>query len=150
MKRTGILVAIVAILVAALSGVAVAAGEPLSPLALLTGTDGPDRLEGTANPDTINAFAGNDRAFGRGSGDVVRGGTGRDTISGGSGNDALYGGGGNDFIDARTVNGDPANVERGEDKVYCGTGSDDQVVANRFDFVASDCEHVSRSGRDGG
>ena len=74
----------------------------------------------------------------------------RDVISGGRSNDALHGGAGNDFIDARTVNGDPANIAQGKDRIHCGADEGDQVAANRFDYVAPDCEHVSRSGQSGG
>ncbi|MEJ7843055.1 MAG: hypothetical protein WKF95_14930 [Rubrobacter sp.] len=71
-------------------------------------------------------------------------------LYGGSGNDALNGDAGNDFIDGFTVSRDPANPEQGKDRIYCGAGRDDQVVANPFDYVAPDCEHVSRDGIDGG
>ncbi len=34
--------------------------------------------------------------------------------------------------------------------IRCGAGGDDKVMVDPFDYVAPDCGHVSRDGRDGG
>jgi Ca2+-binding RTX toxin-like protein len=147
MKRTAMtMVMTVAVLVVALSGAALAT----SSYPFVYGTDGPDRISGTAQPDNVKALGGADLVSGRGDGDLLYGNSGRDVVAGGPGRDALYGGSGNDFIDGLTVKGDPANPERGKDTIHCGDGRDDTVVANPFDYVAADCEHVSRDGRSGG
>ena len=137
--------AVAAAMTALSAGTAVATSDPF-----VHGTNGPDTFSGTAQPDSFRGWGGDDRVSGRGGGDYLYGDSGRDTLSGGPGADFLYGGSGDDFIDAFSVGGDPANPERGTDTIRCGAGEYDQVVANPFDKVAPDCEHVSRGGGDGG
>ena len=62
-------------------------------------------------------------------------GPGNDLLDGNMGHDRLRGGPGNDTI--RASDGRRDNVD-------CGPGRD-SVAAGRRDFVASDCEQVSRS-----
>ncbi|TMK72054.1 MAG: hypothetical protein E6G50_04750 [Actinobacteria bacterium] len=59
----------------------------------------------------------------------------RCTLAGGPGGNVLAGGSGNDVVLAR---------DGTRDQVYCGSGYD-TVVADRFDAVARDCDHVVRS-----
>ncbi len=125
----------------------------------LIGHSGRDRLFGGSGGDYINAGSdadsvygesGNDRVSGEAGNDRVSGGSGRDVLSGGTGSDRLSdrsgrdtfsGGTGNDRIDARDTS---AAGRRIADIVRCGTGRYDVVLADRRDFVARDCERVTR------
>lgn len=92
--------------------------------------DGNDFMLGGAGNDTISGDPGADE---------IRGGLDNDTITAGldADVDTVYGQDGDDTID---VADDPAS----KDLVYCGAGTDDAVVADGLDDVASDCETVDK------
>src|SRR5215218_3842593 len=98
MKRAGILLTLMSVLVFVFAGVALAA--------LIEGDDGPNTLVGTPKGDAIYGFGGADRIEGRGGGDALR-------LGGGS--DEGYGERGDDLISA---------VDWSEDDIFCGPGSD--------------------------
>jgi Calcineurin-like phosphoesterase/RTX calcium-binding nonapeptide repeat (4 copies) len=91
----------------------------------IAGTNGPDVLRGTAQGDKLYGKGGNDRLFGLDGNDLLVGGPGRDLLEGAAGNDRIL---------AR-------DDER--DMVRCGSGKD-QVVVDRRDQVAANCESVDR------
>jgi Ca2+-binding RTX toxin-like protein len=124
----------------------------------LVGGPGNDGMFGGTSPDTVLGGSGNDYVDGdKGSDRAVVGGEGRDLINGWKGSDrmlgegggdwliddgyrefskdVLSGGSGNDVIDAWHK---PAAVQ---DVVTCGSGFD-QVISDRADMVAPDCENV--------
>jgi Ca2+-binding RTX toxin-like protein len=82
--------------------------------------------------------------YGRSGKDRLTGGSGRDRIVGSTGGDRIVGGPGRDVVDGGKDD-DTILVRDGvRDRVVCGTGKDDRVVADRIDSVAADCERVSR------
>jgi Ca2+-binding RTX toxin-like protein len=120
----------------------------------------------------VHGGDGNDQSFGNNGNDLMSGGNGDDVQYGGDGNDRIfanlgrdttYGGNGNDDLWALargdvTAPGDPLgdtlfgeagndtiHVRDGEvDNVDCGGGDNDRVIADSFDIVAANCEHVFR------
>lgn len=104
MKRTTILLVVVAIMVAAFAGVAVAR--------TITGTSGPDTLIGTREHDVIRGLGGADTINGRGDGD------------------SLYGGGGGDVIRARDGERDRIDCGAGRDTVYADPDNEDAIAAD--------------------
>jgi Ca2+-binding RTX toxin-like protein len=143
MRRTGILVATVAMLVVALSGAAFAA--------LVEGNNNDNTLTGTGRSDTIHAYGGEDVVWALSGRDEVRGGSNADhlygnrygdTIYGGKGQDRLYGGYGDDHLVGRDLN------SRGigqRDVLDCGPGHD-TFAADYEDRVLGNCEEGSVSG----
>ncbi len=111
MKRTVLLLAVLAAALVAASGVALAAG--------IGGTNNDERLVGTRFADRILARGGND---------VVLGLEGNDKIRGDDGNDRLSGGPGNDRLISRDVRS-PGGANR--DVVRCGGGNDTAFVDSR-------------------
>ena len=127
--------------------------------AVISGTEGKDRLRGTDGSDRIRALAGKDRVKGAGgndcinagpNGDRARGNDGNDRIGGGSGPDRLRGDDGDDRI---TGGDDPDRIKGGDgddrirangdgtrDRINCGEG-DDVVFADDRDRVKN-CERV--------
>ncbi|WP_371514396.1 calcium-binding protein [Nodularia sp. NIES-3585] len=69
-----------------------------SPINVITGTDGNDRLFGTNSNDIIYGLAGDDIIFGGAGDDIIFGGAGNDRLFGDAGNDHLYGGSGNNTL----------------------------------------------------
>ena len=96
-----------------------------------------DRLTGTRRRDVLCGLSGNDELGGREGADRLEGGGGNDVLTGGPGRDELFGAASDDRIVAR--DGRP-------DRISCGTGRD-QVLADRVDRVAQDCEAVLGTGR---
>lgn len=99
--------------------------------------DGKDTLYGGSGGDWLFAGSGND---------VTYGGSGNDTLGlfffefiFDTGNDVFYGGSGSDEI--WSFDGDLTRPSR--DLVFCGNGRD-EVLADRLDRVAGDCERVRR------
>jgi Ca2+-binding RTX toxin-like protein len=90
MRRTVLLLALMALAVLLACGVALAAN--------IKGTEGDDVLYGTDSRDTIIPFAGNDTVYAKGRNDDVRHSFGNDKIWGEEGNDVLRGGRGTDVI----------------------------------------------------
>lgn len=76
-------------------------------MAILNGSNAPDRLFGTEGNDTLNGYLGLDVLLGQGGDDVINagagydyldGGFGNDTLNGGADDDELYGGAGDDIL----------------------------------------------------
>ena len=121
----------------------------------LTGGDGNDRLVGNEGKDKLNGGVGDDSLGGRESSDKLYGKGGNDKLSGKDGNDVLYGGTGNDKLSGGTgknrysggSGNDVVNAynKRGNEKVNCGSGSNDRATVDRRDRV-SGCERVKRRG----
>jgi Ca2+-binding RTX toxin-like protein len=98
-RRTTLLVAMVAGLLVLASGVALAVNiVGNNGPNLLIGTQQADNIAGAAGNDTINARGGNDRAFGDSGTDELNGGEGADflNVADGAGGDSLNGGPGFD------------------------------------------------------
>ncbi len=172
MRRTVLLVAVVAACLVIASGVALAVDR--------VGTNGPDTLRGTDGADNLSGLGGQDDLFGKGGEDNLSGGPGKDNVLGGNerrpggGDKNLDGGDGNDFVGAgrgsdNASGGDgndlliDANLgESSRDNLSGGSGKDvivvdnvpavrdvvacgggfDRVLADRKDTVARDCERV--------
>jgi len=109
------------------------------------GGHGRDFMSGGKGDDTQNGGGGSDRIFANRGRDVSDGGDGRDvlwalsrfdvTALGDTEGDELSGGDGNDRL----------RVRDGEvDKVHCGGGDRDRVLADQYDEVDADCERVIR------
>ena len=173
MRRTVLLLTVVAATLILASGVALAVTK--------IGTDGPDTLRGTDRDDNLWGKGGDDAIFDMAGRDNLLGGSGDDGVLGGNevrpeGADKnLDGGPGNDGI-VPGVSSDNASGEEGGDffsepsfresseDIYFGGDDNDVFVANnrpasedkvtcgdgfdwvladREDFVAPDCERVS-------
>jgi Ca2+-binding RTX toxin-like protein len=122
MRKTVLLMALMALTMVLASGVALAINK--------VGTNGPDTLRGTNEGDNLVGQGGNDDISGAGGRDVVVGGGGRDVVQGGpfpprpetpprcesspNNNDDLTGGAGNDFL----------NGNVGTDQLVGGPGHD--------------------------
>jgi Ca2+-binding RTX toxin-like protein len=119
-KRAGIFLTLMSVMVLVFAGVALAA--------LIEGDDRPNTLVGTPKSDTIYGYGGADSIEGRGGGDALRLGGGRDEA---------YGERGDDLISA---------VDGSKDDISCGPGSD-RAVANPGDKVAEGCESIIREGK---
>ena len=171
MRRTVLLVAVMAACLVLASGVALAVNK--------VGTNGNDVLRGTDGEDNLLGLGGQDDIFGRGGSDNLAGGAGKDNVlggderpgggdknldggsgndfvGGGRGSDNIAGGDGNDFlVDGGLRESSRDNLAGGDgddvidvinrpaakDLVSCGSGSD-RVLADRKDAVARDCEKV--------
>ena len=101
MRRTTLLLAVMAAALVVASGVALARD--------FVGTDNGERIVGTDSADTIDANGGDDTVLGL---------RGPDTIRGGNGKDKQYGGRGNDVIDSDGGFRDLVNCGRGTDTAY--------------------------------
>ncbi|WP_371170999.1 hypothetical protein [Aliiroseovarius sp. 2305UL8-7] len=91
-----------------------AAGDTLTSVESLDGSNFGDVLVGNATGNTIHGRAGNDLIEGHNGADKLYGGNGNDLIEGGTGNDLIKGGDGNDELDG----GDGADILDG------GSGQD--------------------------
>jgi Ca2+-binding RTX toxin-like protein len=100
-KRTALLIALMAAALIMVSGVALAK--------TFIGTDANNTIVGTQQADVIE---------GRGGNDVLRGALGADRISGGNGTDRQYGGRGYDVIDTDGGYKDIVDCGRGIDTAY--------------------------------
>jgi hypothetical protein len=118
-KRAGIFITLMSVMVLVFAGVALAA--------VIKGNDRANYLRGTSDGDGIYGYGGADRIHAR-AGDALR-------LSGGK--DKGHGERGDDFINS---------VDGSEDFVSCGPGSD-RARANPGDNVAEGCEKVIREGR---
>jgi Ca2+-binding RTX toxin-like protein len=97
---------------------------PLTLLAIIDGTDGPDVLTGTTGDDTIRGRRGDDTIFGAAGDDELRGNGGEDTIRGGSGADFIDGGKGADTLLGGAGDDDIADRGGGADRISGGAGND--------------------------
>ena len=91
-----------------------AAGDTLTGIENIEGSDYDDLLMGDRNANRLYGRDGDDDLYGRGGNDYLMGGAGNDTLHGGSGNDGLYGNAGAD----RLYGGD------GDDTLEGGSGAD--------------------------
>ena len=111
MRRTVLLLTVMAACLVVASGVALAVNK--------VGTNGHDVLRGTDGEDNLLGKGGQDDLFGRGGSDNLAGGAGKDNVLGGNerpegGDKNLDGGSGNDFVGGG----------RGSDNVAGGSGND--------------------------
>ena len=172
MRRTVLLVAVVAACLVMASGVALAVDR--------VGTNGPDTLRGTDGADNLSGLRGEDKLLGKGGEDNLSGGPGKDVLFGGDerrpggGDKNLSGGGGNDVVltgrGSDNASGGDGNDflfecclrEFSKDVLSGGSGKDvidvshkpavrdvvgcgggfDRVLADRKDTVGQDCERV--------
>jgi hypothetical protein len=94
-----------------------------------------DRLVGTPGGDRIAGRRGRDKIRGLAGDDCLKGQRGRDRIKGGLGADIIKGGMASDRIKSRD----------GEvDRISCGGGRHDRLVADPVDVVLGGCESVRR------
>jgi len=157
-KRVGLLLASIALVLFIAGGVALAA--------VINGTAGDDTLTGTQKADSIYGHGGNDTITGKAGADEIWGGTGSDVIKGNGDDNTLHGEGGNDNLyggidDDELRGGDGVDILTGaggndrlydrngntaeRDEFYCGAGQD-TVSADATDFVSSSCETVNGDG----
>jgi Ca2+-binding RTX toxin-like protein len=94
-----------------------------SPIVVIIGTAGDDKIDGSWADDRIYGGAGNDTLDGGYGSDVVNGDEGRDTIEGGYQNDRVDGGAGDDRIDAG-YGDDTLAGGAGDDQMEAGYGND--------------------------
>ena len=143
MRRTALLVAVMALAVVAASGVALANNiEGNGANNRLVGTNGKDSISGGGGADDIFGRGGSDRLFGDSGNDDVHGGKGDDRLQVGLGQDLLFGDAGGDFANA--IDGQT------NDFVDCGGGEGDAagIDADFFsgseetDAFAPNCEEV--------
>lgn len=87
-----------------------------------------------ASKDLIFGEFGADNLTGSRGGEVLDGGAGDDDLNGNRGIDRYSGGPGNDMI---------VSLDGRRERVACGSGRD-EVIADRNDKVAKDCEQVAR------
>jgi Ca2+-binding RTX toxin-like protein len=118
-KRAGIFLTLISVMVVVFAGVALAA--------VIKGDDRANYLVGTPNDDAIYGYGGADRIHGRG---------GPDALHLGGGSDKGHGKRGDDYISA---------VDGSEDFISCGPGSD-RARANPEDNVQEGCEKIERAG----
>ena len=119
MRRTGLVLATMALALLLASGAALAEA--------FGGDDGDNRLVGTDGRDRMAGGGGDDLVRGLGGPDVMRGGSRNDFDA--NGQDTMYGGRGEDVV----------NGEGGEDHIYGGPGNDyiSSIGDNAVDVV--DC-----------
>ncbi|MFN2612754.1 MAG: hypothetical protein ABR536_05240, partial [Solirubrobacterales bacterium] len=101
----------------------------------IRGTRRADELIGGRGGDRILGRRGGDRIRGMANDDCIKGQGGKDRIKGGPGADILKGGRASDLI-----KGHDGEVDR----INCGRGKRDRVVADSVDVIARNCEKVRR------
>jgi hypothetical protein len=109
MRRAALLLAVGALMLALVAGVALAA--------MRVGNDQPNTLRGTYGDNR-----GQDTIFGLGAGDLLIGRSAADQLAGGFGPDRLDGNDGNDTLDGG----------RGEDRIFTGSGFDFVYAADGY------------------
>ena len=127
-----------------------AAGDALTSIERVIGTDHGDRVLGADSGTTVELGAGNDvfdtNKLATG-GQTVDGGTGNDTMWGSVGDDAFDGGDGNDTLDGESgddvlrggAGDDALVVDDGTSVVDGGTGSDTAILFRNFaEYVLTD------------
>jgi hypothetical protein len=128
---------------------------------VLLGGAGNDQIIGAAGNDTIHggtgrddlfadydvkgpAPASRDRLYGDSGNDSLTGSRGAERLDGGSGNDDLNGNGATDRYFGGSGNDTIVSADGRKEKVDCGSGSRDEVIADKSDRVAKNCEKVAR------
>lgn len=89
----------------------------------LQGRAGADRLLGRGGPDQLEGGQGADTLFGHGAGDALDGGVGDDRLKGGAGPDVLRGGDGRDALSGQ-AGADDLRGGAGRDTLTGGAGDD--------------------------
>lgn len=162
MRRTVLVAAAVAIVLALAAGVALAQsfgdvgrGVTKTCKTRCVGTQYPDTLIGTNNRnvikglgthesasfgDKIEGHGGNDTLDGDQGGDLIEGGSGDDAVNGDSGNDQVIGGTGNDHISTGPGHDLVRAVDHQRDHIDCGESASDRVYYDRNLDILSDCE----------
>jgi Ca2+-binding RTX toxin-like protein len=113
-----------------------AAGDTLSGVENLNGSNFADTLIGNALANTLNGFGGNDVLWGLAGNDTLDGGAGNDTLIGGLGRDALTGGAGFDTFDFNSVTESPPgffNRDTIADFVGNGVFAGDRIDVSTID-----------------
>ena len=96
-------------------------------MAVITGTNSPEKLTGTANADQISGLDGKDEILAGGGNDTVTGGLGNDVINGGDGIDtAVYAGNVWEYTVIQDWQGN-YYVSTGDPGLIIGTGMDPNV-----------------------
>ncbi len=113
-----------------------AAGDSLSGIDNLIGSDFADTLTGDTGANSLDGGAGNDTLSSGGGNDTLDGGAGDDTLDGGAGNDTLDGGLGADTLDGGAGN-DTLVWDAADTSIDGGTGTDTlSVVSGDVDLTA--------------
>ncbi len=99
-----------------------------TPINVIRGTDGRDKLYGTPGIDSMFGRDADDKLFGKGGDDYVDGELGNDELHGGDGADVMAGRGGNDVLHGNGGN-DRITGDRGRDRILGGAGND-QIFGN--------------------
>jgi hypothetical protein len=122
---------------------------------LLSGTEGPDKLDGLKGEDEIRGLGGADVIFGGADNDVIYGGPGNERLLvGGEGDDVIYGGDGDDDFYSGDEGKDTlyggagddllvATMDGQKDKLNCGEGAD-HYDADKGDYVSISCEEKQK------
>jgi Ca2+-binding RTX toxin-like protein len=116
------LAAVVALVVAALAGTALAGS--------VNGTRGDDDLRGTRGDDTMRGRAGDDLLAGRRGDDVLIGGAGADAMAGGTGEDRCM----TDAADPEPTNCEDVRGPAGPLRLTDTTGTDRCLILRRADL----------------
>lgn len=137
MRRLGLLLAIVAIALVVITGVAFADTINCFSNRACIGTDGPDTLYGTSSWDNIDARQGSDKVYGHEGYDFISGDAydardtstdGNDRIAGGQNYDEMHGYGGNDRFLGRSggdyIFAEESSENEGEDRIGGNEGND--------------------------
>ncbi len=115
---------------------------------LLSGGAGNDRLEGNAGHDVIYAWTGNDTVLAGIGNDFVLGDDGADSIEGGAGYDTLFGGTGNDII--RGGDDDDFMIgDAGQDSLYGDAGQDSIFGYDGDDYIEGGAGNDVLAGENG-
>jgi Ca2+-binding RTX toxin-like protein len=100
-----------------------------------------NRIRGTKRDDTINGTGKGDRILALGGADTLRGGAGFDCLKGGIGDDRLVGGTASDLLQGGAGDDTASSRDGKRDKVNCGAGDGDVVIADQRDVVKN-CETI--------
>ena len=176
MRRTVLMLTVMAVVLVMASGVALAVARSGGPgNDILRGTDGPDALEGNGGNDVLLGYKGTDALYGGKGRDAVlggdergpragdkalEGGPGGDVVIGGYGTEAVSGGRGRDLVvDGPRPDEDQDALAGGDGRdvvdAFNGPASTDAIDCGRgFDKVLVDskdvtenCEKVFTNGR---
>ncbi len=101
----------------------VAAGDTLSGIEAVIGSEGKDTLGGTVGDDWLDGAGGIDSIAGFAGNDTLVGGSGTNTILGGPGDDLIIGGIHTEYLDGGSGN-DTIIASTGWDTMWGGTGND--------------------------
>jgi len=147
-RRSVLLLAVVAVVLVLASGVALARTINCDGGRCL-GTNNNDTMYGSSHRDTMYGLRGADLMRGNGRADSVNGDGGRDRLSGGRGDDTVNGGDADDVVAGNSGN-DTLNAGNGDDRVEavdemsdgitCGNGNNDVAVFDAGLDNVRECE----------